>query len=120
MKYFLTALTILLLFSCGPDTFINHKLKAEKIGACSNEVTPIKMISNINGERYEFDYCLDEGFDEKNYTVERKGDSLIVNFPAPTKQTALYKIIIDIDAKPAYRTISLGGRTLNIKPAERL
>jgi hypothetical protein len=119
MKYILI-LSIIFLSSCGLDTFINHKLKAEKIGACSNEVTPIKMISNINGERYEFEYCLEEGFDEKNYSVERKGDSLIVNFPAATKQTALYKIIIDIDAKPAYRIISLGGRTLNIKPAERL
>ncbi len=118
MKYILILSTILL-SSCS-NAFINHKLKAEKIGACSNEVTPIKMISNINGERYEFEYCLEEGFDEKNYTVERKGDSLIVNFPASTKQTALYKIIIDIDAKPAYRIISLGGRTLNIRPAERL
>lgn len=119
MKHLLTLTTIFLLFSCS-NAFINHKLKAEKIGACSNEVTPIKMISNINGERYEFEYCLEEGFDEKNYTVERKGDSLMVNFPASTKQTALYKIIIDIDAKPAYRIISLGGRTLNIRPAERL
>ncbi len=78
------------------------------------------MISNINGERYEFEYCLDDGFDAKNYTIERKGDSLIVNFPKPTKPTALYKLILDIDAKPAYRTISLGGRMLDIKPAERL
>jgi hypothetical protein len=78
------------------------------------------MISNINGERYEFEQCLDDGFDGKNYTVERKGDSLIVNFPEAVGKTALYKLILDIDAKPAYRNISLGGRTLGIKPAERL
>lgn len=79
------------------------------------------MISNINGERYEFEYCLEEGFDAKNYTVERKGDSLVINFPPATdKSTTLYKLILDIDAKPAYKHISLGGRVLDIKPAERL
>jgi hypothetical protein len=119
MKYFLTLTTIVLLSSCS-NSFINHKLKAEKMGACSNEVTPIKMISNINGERYEFEQCLDEGFDGKNYTVERKGDSLVVIFPKTAGKTALYKLILDIDAKPAYRNISLGGRTIAIAPAERL
>jgi hypothetical protein len=119
MRYFLTITAILLLSSCS-NSFINHELKAEKMGTCSNEVTPIKMVSNINGERYEFEQCLDEGFDGKNYTVERKGDSLVVSFPKVGNKTALYKLILDIDAKPAYRSISLGGRTLSIKPAERL
>ena len=121
MKYFLTALTIILFSSCGPDTFINHKLKAEKAGACTNEITPVKITSNINGEHYEFDYCLQEGFDATNYKVERKGDSIVVTFPEPAnKPNALYKITLDIDAKPAYRYISLGGRTIAMKPAERL
>jgi hypothetical protein len=119
MKHFLTITTIALLSSCN-NSFINHKLKAEKIGTCSNEVTPIKMISNINGERYEFEQCLDDRFDGKNYTVERKGDSLVVNFTEATGKTALYKLILDIDAKPAYRNISLGERMVAIKPAERL
>jgi hypothetical protein len=121
MKYFLTALTLILLSSCGPDTFINHKLQAEKIGDCTNEVTPVKITSNINGEHYEFEHCLAEGFDAKDYTVERKGDSIVVTFPEPSnKPTALYKITLDIDAYPAYSNISLGGRTIAMKPAERL
>ena len=77
------------------------------------------MISNINGERYEFDYCLNEGFDEKAYTVERKGDSLVVIFPKSTSKTALYKLILDIDAKPAYHHIVLGDKTLEVSPVER-
>lgn len=77
------------------------------------------MISNINGERYEFEQCLEEGFDDKNYTVERKGDSLVVSFPKVGNKTMLYKLILDIDAKPAYRNISLGGRTIAIVPAEK-
>ncbi|GAB2812251.1 hypothetical protein [Ferruginibacter profundus] len=119
MKYFLTALTIILLSSCGPDTFINHEMKAEKIGACTNDVVPVKMTGNINGERYEFQYCLDEGFDGKNYTIERSGDSLLVKFPAATKKTALYKLILDVDAKPAYHHIKLGEQTLEIAPTDK-
>ena len=95
-------------------------MTAEKIGECNQQTVPVKMISNINGERYEFQYCVEDGFDGKNYTVERKGDSLLVKFPATTKKTALYKLILDIDAKPAYHHITLGDQTLEIVPAERL
>ena len=118
MKYLLAALSILFFSSCS-DSFINHELKAEKIGDCTQQVAPVKMISNINGERYEFDYCLNEGFDSKNYTLERKGDSLVVSFPNPGDKTALYKLILDIDAKPSYHHIVLGDKTLEVSPAER-
>jgi hypothetical protein len=122
MKYTLILITIVFLSSCGPDTYINHKLQAEKMGAdCNNEITPVKITSNINGEHYEFEHCLAEGFDATNYTVERKGDSIVVTFPEPAnKPTVLYKLTLDIDAYPAYSNISLGGRTIAMKPAERL
>jgi hypothetical protein len=118
MKYILIPAIIFSLYSCS-NSFINHQLKVEKIGACSTELAPIKMISNINGERYEFELCLSEGFDGKNYTVERKGDSLVVNFPPAGNSKVLYKLILDIDAKPAYHHISLGGRTIEIVPTEK-
>jgi hypothetical protein len=118
MKYILTATIILLLSSCS-NFFINHKLQAEKIGECSNEVSPIKVISNINGERFEFDYCLADDYDVKNYTVERKGDSILINFPQPTKKTAQYKLILDIDAKPAYHHILLGDRVVEVVPMQK-
>jgi hypothetical protein len=121
MKYIFPVIVIILLYSCS-DSFINHSLKAEKIGVCSGGVVPVKMISNINGERYEFEYCLDEGFNEKDYTVVRSGDSLLVQFPTPVGKQVAYKLILDIDAKPPYRFIKLGegGQTIPIKAAERL
>lgn len=120
MNYFLTFIILVFLSACGPDNFINHQLQAEKMGSCTNKISPVKITSNINGERYEFEICLEDCFNEKNYIVERKGDSLLVQFPTPgNKPTALYKLILDIDAKPAYRNISLGGRTFAIKPAQR-
>lgn len=120
MKYIVSAIVIIFLSSCS-DSFINHSLKAEKAGDCNNEFVAVKMISNINGERYEFYYCLDEGFDKKDYTVERNGDSLLVKFPKSGGKQASYKLTLDIDAKPAYHFITLGegGQTINVVPVQR-
>ena len=77
------------------------------------------MTSNLYGERYEFYSCMDDGFDGKNYTVVRKGDSVIVNFPkTAANKKALYKLILDVDAKPAYHHIILDERELTIVKAE--
>jgi len=117
-KFFILTTAIFLLCSCS-NSFINHEMKAEKIGVCTDQKAPIKILSNINGERYEFQYCLEEDFDGKNYSIERNGDSLIVKFAAPTKPTALFKLILDVDAKPPYHHIKLGDQTLTIVPTDK-
>lgn len=109
MKHCLYFALVLLVISCK-DSFINHTLAYEKRGDCVGELTPIKMTSNINGERYEFTGCLDANFDGKNYLVERKGDTLLVTFPSKGYEKRLFNLILDIDAKPAYRHIFLEGR----------
>lgn len=113
MKYIVIFFCSFLFFSCS-DSFINHKLQFEKMGDCTGVAGSVKMISNFNGERYEFYSCIDNGFDGKNYTVERKGDSVIVSFPKSSPDKALYKLILDVDAKPAYRHIILDDRDLTI------
>ena len=120
MKYYLTLTsTIFLLLSCS-NSFINHHMQVENVGACNDEVTPVKMTGNINGERYEFTTCLDEGFDGKNYSIERHGDSLLLKLPvAVTPKKSLYKLILDVDAKPAYHHITLRGQTLEIVPTDK-
>ena len=78
------------------------------------------MISNINGERYKFDCCMDDDFSIKSYAVERKGDSIIVSFPkTPGKKQAEYNLILDIDAKPGYQYIILDGQELTVARSER-
>jgi hypothetical protein len=90
-------------------------LKYEKLGDCTEFSRSINMISNINGERYEFFSCIDDGFEGKNYTVDRKGDSIIVNFPkTASAKKALYKLTLDIDAKPRYRWIVVDERSVAI------
>lgn len=121
MKYIIAATLIFLMNSCS-DTFINHSIKAEKAGECNNEIAPVKIISNINGERFEFYYCMGEEFDEKNCIVTRTGDSLLVKFNNPGGKQVNYKLLLDIDAKPPYKSITLGenGQTIAMKAAERL
>ena len=120
MKYAFTIISCCLLFSCN-DPFTNHKLKYEKASDdCSGMSESIKMLSNINGERYEFYTCINDGFDGKNYTVTRMGDSIVVDFPksATTKMSA-YKLTLDVDAKPAYHHIILDGRGVSVVPRQR-
>ena len=63
---------------------------------------------------------MDNDFDGKGYTVERKGDSVIVSFTKTTgKKQAEYNLILDIDAKPNYHHIILDGQELTIVPSER-
>jgi len=119
MRYTFIIICSFLLFSCS-DTFINHDLEFEKLGDCSGNPKPVKMISNINGERYEFSCCMDDGFDGKNYSVERKGDSIIVSFPKTTAEMqAEYNLILDIDARPNYHHIILDGQELTIVTSEK-
>jgi hypothetical protein len=119
MRYILT-LSIIFLFASCSNAFINHKMQVEKLGACTDEITPIKMTGNINGERYEFTTCLDDGFDGKNYTIERHADSLLLKLPEiVTPKTSLYKLILDVDAKPPYHHITLRGQTLEIVPTDK-
>ena len=119
MKYILFITFSCVFFSCS-DSFINHDLKYEKAGDCTDAPKSVKMTSNINGERYEFACCLDEYFNGKNYTVERKGDSIVVGFPkTQTKKQVMFDLILDIDAKPAYHHIILGDKELSIVPSQR-
>lgn len=119
MKYIIIFIGCFLLFSCS-DSFINHKLKSEKMGDCTDYSRTINMISNINGERYEFLTCIDENFNGENYTLVRRGDSIIVDFPKTDAQKkSLFKLILDVDAKPRYNHIFLDGREVNVVPAEK-
>ena len=113
MKYLLIFLISIVAGSCS-DSFVNHSLKYEKIGACIEQRAPVKISTNISGERYEFTRCLDADFDGKNYSVERSGDSILVHFPKQKQDKALFLLTLDIDAKPAYRHIILDSTDILI------
>lgn len=117
MKKFIPFIACVLLCSCS-DAFINHKLTFEKAGACGNDQGGIQMLSNINGERYTFDECMNDSFDGKTYTVTRSGDSIFVKFPKGSGAQSRFTITIDIDAKPAYHHIFFEDREVKVVPAK--
>lgn len=103
--------TTLLLTACEVGPWVKHNMAVEKKGACTNEISSVKMESNINGERYVFDECLPEDFDGKTYEMVRKGDSLFLTFPQKqSAKTALFTLTLDVQANPVYKCIQLGSR----------
>ena len=108
------------LCSCDatPNAYLKHSLvKSEKIAEdCSNYDPKFSMVSNIVGERYEFQKCLNATYDG-HYTAERKGDTVEVNFTKAEGPQALYKITFDIDTWPRYNYLTIDGNTIRIIPA---
>src|SRR5215510_100938 len=111
-------LFVLLAISCNRKPFVDHKLKFEKISDnCENLKPSFRMVSNVAGERYEFEKCLDAGFTKDMMKVSRQGDTVMVQFPRPGGQSVLDKIILDIDSYPRYNFITVDDETFNVIPA---
>jgi hypothetical protein len=109
--------TLLLLTSCIDEgDFVKHTLQAEKAGNCTGSEGEVKMVSNTNGERYQFAQCLPEGFVESDCKVSRQGDTVVVAFPEAKGVTARFNLTLDVDAKPRYHFISLGKQVLAVLP----
>lgn len=107
----------ILLGSCN-DTYVNHKIEFSKTGGCENLSAGVQLESNIAGDRYLFHQCLPENFTEKDYSVTRNGDTLVVSFPRKTDQPkAAFALTLDIDANPRYSFIRLGDLVMAIGEA---
>ncbi len=121
MKYTFLFLLAALVLSCNnKESFINHKLTFEKIGDCTAGEKAGSMLSNIAGERYVFESCLDANFDGTAYAVDRAGDSLVVSFPKSEGAKSAFKITLDIDAFPVYNFIVLDGKeAIQIRQVEK-
>jgi|SRR4030095_12770505 hypothetical protein len=111
-------LLVLLANSCNRKPFVDHKLKFEKISDnCENLKPSFRMISNVAGERYEFEKCLDANFTKDMVKVSRQGDTLMVQFPKPGGQSVLDKITLDVDSYPRYNFITVDDETFNVIPS---
>ena len=114
------AMTFLLLMSisCNRKPFVDHKLKFEKISDnCENLKPSFRMVSNVAGERYEFEKCLDANFTKDMMKVSRHGDTVLVQFPKTGSKGVLNKITLDIDSYPRYNFITIDNETINVIPS---
>jgi hypothetical protein len=108
-------LLILVVISCNRKPFVDHKLKFEKISDnCENLKPSFRMVSNVAGERYEFEKCLDANFTKDMMKVSRQGDTVLVQFPKTSGHGVLNKITLDIDSYPRYNFITIDNETINV------
>ena len=119
MKVIRIAMIVILIAGCKTKPFLKHDLKFEKIAVnCDQMNASFKMNSNLNGERYEFQRCLDADFQKEEFTSVRQGDTVILKFERKNSKQALYNIIVDIDSYPRYNFLTIDDNTFSIKPAE--
>lgn len=111
---------IVALSNCERKPFVNHKLKLEPKGDCSAATQGFRMVSNVAGERYEFDKCLPADYDKKKMVVERKGDTVAVSFTdAGNASTRAYQVTLDIDSYPRYNFLTIDNDTYTIVPSTK-
>src|SRR5688572_6697014 len=98
-QFLLAALCFsLIFFSCdvSHDPYLKHKVKLDKLSDnCSGKSDKFNMNSNTNGERYTFQECLDVNSDEKNVLIERRQDTVYIQFKRTGQGTHLYDLTID-------------------------
>ena len=105
------------LIACNRKPFVDHKLKFEKISDnCENLKPSFRMVSNVAGERYEFERCLGTNFTKEMMNVTRQGDTVLVQFHKGGGQV-LYKITLDVDSYPRYNFITVDGETFQVIPS---
>jgi hypothetical protein len=103
---------LLTIFACNRKPFVDHKMKFEKISDnCENLKPSFRMVSNVAGERFEFEKCLAANFSKDQMNVSRQGDTVLVQFQKPVTPAALYKITLDIDSYPGYGFITVDNET---------
>ena len=106
------------LIACNRKPFVDHKLKFEKISDnCENLKPSFRMVSNVAGERYEFERCLSANFTKEMVNVSRQGDTVLVQFQIGGTQQVLYKITLNIDSYPRYNFITIDGETFQVIPS---
>ena len=104
--------------SCNRKPFVDHKLKFEKISDnCENLKPSFRMVSNVAGERYEFEKCLVANFTKDMIKVSRQGDTVLVQFPKNGGHGVLNKITLDIDSYPRYNFITIDDQTIDVIPS---
>lgn len=115
----LIILGLLALVACETKPHITWDLSFEKAAdECTEQSTGMKMNSNLNGERYEFQLCLDPGFTKSQMHCVQRGNVVDVTFERTTDNLALFNLVFDLDVFPRYDTLIIDGNPISIKPYE--
>jgi hypothetical protein len=106
--------------ACETKPYVKHELEFTRIADdCSAMNTDFHMNSNLNGERYEIERCLDADFSKEQLTSVQRGTVVELKFERKNPKQALYKLVIDVDAYPRYDTLIIDGTAILIHPYEK-
>jgi hypothetical protein len=114
MKYIFFIAFAVLLGACNREAYVTSKVKLSRVAdGCAAVSTAMRSISNIGGERFEFQKCLPDDETQRRVIAERKGDTVVVRFVTKeaTAPLATFDVILDIDSYPAYRFITIDDNT---------
>ena len=110
---------VVLVSGCKSKPFLKHDLEFKKAANnCEGMNAAFKMNSNLNGERFEFQRCLDADFEKGQLTSIRRGDTVVLKFERKNAKQALYDITVDVDSYPRYNFLTIDDNTFPIRPAE--
>ena len=120
MKYIFLLLALFFVFGCKTKPYVKHSLEFEKLSdQCTGQQPGISMNSNLNGERFEFQSCLDADFKKEQLTSVQQNDTIVIlKFERKNTKQSLYKLTIDLDAYPRYSLLILDGDTIHMKQVE--
>jgi len=121
-KIVISCLTLLTLFACDRQPYVEHKVKLEKkADDCTGLIPSFRLDSNFGGERYEFQKCLPADYDKAAIISERHGDTVLVRFPvaASASKTALYQVTLDIDSYPKYSFVTVDDDTYVVMSSDK-
>jgi len=109
-------LLVVCISACKQDPYMNVSFRVDEVSNnCSDQKDFFRSHSNIGGEHYEFDACLDKGFDAKECKVNRSNDTLIVVLPQRQSDvSALYNISLEIDTYPGYKHIKVRDHVFDV------
>ena len=120
IRIFYLAASMVFLFSCdvshGP--YLKHKVAINKVSEnCAAQSQQFSMNSNINGERFVFQECLDADTDESDVLITRSGDTVSIQFQKKGDSQHLYELTVDVNTQPRYNWLKIGNSTIPIIPA---
>jgi hypothetical protein len=120
MKILFVFLLVISVMGCKTKPFVRHSLDFEKIAdKCDQPASSMSMNSNLNGERFELQSCLDADFKKEQITSSQPNDTtVVIKFERKNSTQALYKLTIDLDAYPRYSLLILDGDTIHMKLVE--
>lgn len=114
MKYIFFIVFAVFFWACNREAYVTTKVKLSRAAdGCTTVSTAMRSISNIGGERFEFQKCLPDDETQRRVIGERKGDTVVVRFDTKgaTAPLATFDVILDIDSYPAYRFITIDDNT---------